>query len=27
LSSDLGNANLSGELVAQLGQLPNLQYL
>ncbi|BAT73991.1 hypothetical protein VIGAN_01156900 [Vigna angularis var. angularis] len=24
---DLGNANLSGELVAQLGQLPNLQYL
>ncbi|PPD74787.1 hypothetical protein GOBAR_DD28293 [Gossypium barbadense] len=25
--SDLGNANLSGQLVAQLGQLPNLQYL
>ncbi|MBA0667437.1 hypothetical protein Goklo_000522 [Gossypium klotzschianum] len=24
---DLGNANLSGQLVAQLGQLPNLQYL
>ncbi|XP_029128564.1 BRASSINOSTEROID INSENSITIVE 1-associated receptor kinase 1 isoform X3 [Cajanus cajan] len=24
---DLGNANLSGELVSQLGQLPNLQYL
>ncbi|CAI9781782.1 unnamed protein product [Fraxinus pennsylvanica] len=24
---DLGNANLSGELVPQLGQLPNLQYL
>ncbi|KAK8624757.1 hypothetical protein V6N13_089644 [Hibiscus sabdariffa] len=24
---DLGNANLSGPLVAQLGQLPNLQYL
>ncbi|KAL9329141.1 hypothetical protein ACSQ67_004144 [Phaseolus vulgaris] len=24
---DLGNANLSGELVAQLGQLPKLQYL
>ncbi|PPS16693.1 hypothetical protein GOBAR_AA03904 [Gossypium barbadense] len=23
---DLGNANLSGQLVAQLGQLPNLQY-
>ncbi|THG06625.1 hypothetical protein TEA_005248 [Camellia sinensis var. sinensis] len=25
--SDLGNANLSGQLVSQLGQLPNLQYL
>ncbi|KAL0357099.1 UNVERIFIED_CONTAM: BRASSINOSTEROID INSENSITIVE 1-associated receptor kinase [Sesamum calycinum] len=25
--SDLGNANLSGQLVPQLGQLPNLQYL
>ncbi|KAL2343778.1 hypothetical protein Fmac_005063 [Flemingia macrophylla] len=25
--SDLGNANLSGELVSELGQLPNLQYL
>ncbi|XP_048233982.1 BRASSINOSTEROID INSENSITIVE 1-associated receptor kinase 1 isoform X2 [Ricinus communis] len=24
---DLGNANLSGELVSQLGQLPSLQYL
>ncbi|XP_027348658.1 BRASSINOSTEROID INSENSITIVE 1-associated receptor kinase 1-like isoform X2 [Abrus precatorius] len=24
---DLGNANLSGQLVEQLGQLPNLQYL
>ncbi|GMQ01686.1 hypothetical protein CsSME_00048239 [Camellia sinensis var. sinensis] len=24
---DLGNANLSGQLVSQLGQLPNLQYL
>ncbi|VVB10546.1 unnamed protein product [Arabis nemorensis] len=24
---DLGNANLSGQLVMQLGQLPNLQYL
>ncbi|CAN7136837.1 unnamed protein product [Brassica rapa subsp. narinosa] len=24
---DLGNANLSGQLVPQLGQLPNLQYL
>ncbi|RID77554.1 hypothetical protein BRARA_A00458 [Brassica rapa] len=24
---DLGNANLSGQLVTQLGQLPNLQYL
>ncbi|KAF5743927.1 BRASSINOSTEROID INSENSITIVE 1-associated receptor kinase 1-like isoform X1 [Tripterygium wilfordii] len=24
---DLGNANLSGKLVSQLGQLPNLQYL
>ncbi|KAK3010745.1 hypothetical protein RJ639_011298 [Escallonia herrerae] len=24
---DLGNANLSGQLVQQLGQLPNLQYL
>jgi len=24
---DLGNADLSGQLVAQLGQLPNLQYL
>ncbi|XP_048503177.1 BRASSINOSTEROID INSENSITIVE 1-associated receptor kinase 1 isoform X2 [Beta vulgaris subsp. vulgaris] len=24
---DLGNANLTGELVTQLGQLPNLQYL
>ncbi|KAJ7946997.1 Receptor-like kinase [Quillaja saponaria] len=24
---DLGNANLSGELVSELGQLPNLQYL
>ncbi|CAH8262167.1 unnamed protein product [Arabidopsis lyrata] len=24
---DLGNVNLSGELVPQLGQLPNLQYL
>nr|AFO67895.1 leucine-rich repeat receptor-like kinase [Brassica rapa subsp. oleifera] len=27
LLSDLGNANLSGQLVTQLGQLPNLQYL
>lgn len=25
--SDLGNANLSGQLVPALGQLPNLQYL
>ena len=25
--SDLGNANLSGQLVPQLGLLPNLQYL
>ena len=25
--SDLGNANLKGELVPQLGQLTNLQYL
>ncbi|XP_039035065.1 BRASSINOSTEROID INSENSITIVE 1-associated receptor kinase 1-like isoform X2 [Hibiscus syriacus] len=24
---DLGNANLTGQLVSQLGQLPNLQYL
>lgn len=24
---DLGNANLTGQLVPQLGQLPNLQYL
>ncbi|KAL8152344.1 hypothetical protein V2J09_010104 [Rumex salicifolius] len=24
---DLGNANLSGQLVSELGQLPNLQYL
>ena len=27
LSSDLGNANLSGTLVPQLGDLPSLQYL
>ncbi|KAF2581006.1 hypothetical protein F2Q68_00006526 [Brassica cretica] len=27
LLSDLGNADLSGQLVMQLGQLPNLQYL
>ncbi|XP_022763764.1 somatic embryogenesis receptor kinase 2-like [Durio zibethinus] len=26
-SSDLGNANLSGQLVPQIGQLMNLQYL
>ncbi|MBA0855171.1 hypothetical protein Goshw_010089 [Gossypium schwendimanii] len=24
---DLGNANLTGQLVPQLGSLPNLQYL
>lgn len=27
LPSDLGSANLSGHLVPELGQLPNLQYL